>query len=99
MDLPWVMRHHNQDWITSGALDFIDQNKDRPFYLYFNTIVPHVPDPPDPLGSLQADPRITPAGYLDKALTVQPSRQSVIDRCRKAGMFVEHDDPAFLDEK
>ncbi len=97
--LPRRLQHHNQEWITAGALDFIDQNKDRPFYLYFNTTVPHVPDLPDPLDSLRADPRITPKGYLEKVPDVQPSRQSVLDRCAAAGMFVEHDDPAFLEEK
>ncbi|MFC1538451.1 sulfatase [Candidatus Latescibacterota bacterium] len=97
--LPPRLQHHNQEWITAGALNFIDKNKDRPFYLYFNSTVPHVPDLPDPLFSLRADPRITPKGYLDEVPDVQPSRQSVLDRCKEAGMFVERDDPAFPEEK
>jgi len=78
-----ALRHHNQEWITKGALDFIDQNKDRPFYLYMATTLLHGPSP---LASLKADPRITHAGLLDKPLTVQPSRQDVLQRARKAGV-------------
>ena len=78
-----ALRHHNQEWITLGALDFIDQNKDRPFYLYMATTLLHGPSP---LASLKADPRITHAGLLDKPLNVQPSRQDVLQRARKAGV-------------
>ena len=27
----------NLDWITNGGLEFIDQNKNNPFFLYFIT--------------------------------------------------------------
>lgn len=78
-----ALRHHNQEWITKGALDFINQNKDKPFYLYMATSLLHGPSP---LASLKADPRITHAGLLDKPLEVQPSRESVLARARAAGV-------------
>ena len=36
---------HNLDWLVSGALDFIDRNKDKPFFLYFASSVAHSPNP------------------------------------------------------
>ena len=78
------MRCHNQEWITTGALDFIDQNKDRPFFLYLATSLMHGPPPTK---SLKADPRITHGGLLEKPVTdVQPSRQDVLKRTRAAGV-------------
>ncbi|MGB2822227.1 MAG: sulfatase-like hydrolase/transferase, partial [Phycisphaerae bacterium] len=78
-----ALRQHNQEWITKGALDFIERNKDRPFYLYMATSLMHGPSP---LKSLKSDPRITHAGLLDKSLDVQPSRESVLKRAKAAGV-------------
>ena len=78
------MRCHNQEWITRGALDFIDQNRDKPFFLYMATSLMHGPSPTQ---SLKADPRITHGGLLDKPITgVQPSREDVFKRTRAAGV-------------
>jgi len=78
-----ALRQHNMEWITKGALDFVEQSKDRPFYLYFSTTLLHGPSP---LKSLQSDPRITEAGLLDAPLQVQPSRESVLERAKAAGI-------------
>jgi len=78
------MRCHNQEWVTKGALDFIDQNKDKPFFLYMATSLMHGPSP---TRSLRADPRITHGGLLDEPITdVQPSRKDVFRRTRAAGV-------------
>ncbi|VGO19544.1 sulfatase family protein [Pontiella sulfatireligans] len=71
---------HNQEWVTEGALEFVEQNKDNPFMLYLATTTPHGPNS---LDSIDADPRITPLGYLDEAPNVQPSRESVKKRALK----------------
>ncbi|MER2491796.1 sulfatase family protein [Catenovulum sediminis] len=81
--LPKELQHHNQEWITEGALNFIDKNYDKPFYLYLATTTPHVPAP---VLSMKADPRITPQGYLAKAPQVQASRESVFARTKQAGL-------------
>ncbi|MBL7223361.1 MAG: sulfatase-like hydrolase/transferase [Candidatus Brocadiae bacterium] len=79
-----TMRCHNQEWITKGALDFIDQHKDKPFFLYMATSLMHGPSPTQ---SLKADPRITHGGLLANPVAgVQPSRQDVLERTRKAGV-------------
>ncbi len=64
------LMYHNQHWITYNSLKFIEQNKDKPFFLYMATTLPHAPDPID---SLRGDPRATPAGYLTEHLNCQPS--------------------------
>jgi arylsulfatase A-like enzyme len=81
--LPKTMQHHNMEWVTQGALDFIEKADDNPFFLYFATTLPH---DPAPIKSMYADPKITPSGMLDKAPQVQPDRMDVINRVKKAGL-------------
>lgn len=80
--LPLPMRHHNMDWITAGALDFIEKAADQPFFLYMATTLPHEPAP---VSSMYADARITPSGLLIEAPDVQPPRMEVIERVTGAG--------------
>jgi arylsulfatase A-like enzyme len=47
-----------------------------------STTLPHAPAA---LKSLQADPRVTPAGLLDEHLNVQPSHADVLRRAEEAG--------------
>ena len=87
--LPKVLQQHNMEWVTQGALTFIEQNKERPFFLYIAPTLPHAPPAPE---SLKADPRITPLGYLDNPPDVQPSRREILERVkgmepRQAGAY------------
>jgi len=94
--VPLSMQYHNMEWVTKGALDFIDQNRDRPFFLYMAPTLPHVPGP---LKSLLADPKITAAGMLEEPITgVQPSRESVLERTRAAGIDDENAPLTWLDD-
>lgn len=36
--------HHNPEWTTEAALEFIEENKDRPFYLHYCTTLLHGTD-------------------------------------------------------
>ncbi len=93
--LPEPMRHHNMDWITDGALDFIDKAGNKPFFLYLATTLPHAPAP---VSSMYADAKITPSGMLDEAPDVQPGRMEVIERVKGAG-FTEKAAPyTWLDD-
>ena len=38
--VPKSMQYHNMEWITKGAIDFIDQQKDKPFFLYIPSLPP-----------------------------------------------------------
>ena len=74
---------HNQDWVTEGALDFLAQDDQRPFFLYFATTIPHGPTSPE--RSWQADRRATPEGWLDYTPEVQPDSRSIALRARENG--------------
>ena len=75
---------HNQDWITEGALEFLQQDDERPFFLYFATTVPHGPTQPE--RSWKSDRRATPVGWLEQVPEVQPSADSIAQRARKHGV-------------
>jgi len=81
--LPLELCQHAPEWTAQAAVEFIQQNKDKPFYLYYATTLLHGPDP---LTSLKSDPRISEEGYLKEVPDVMPSRQSVLQRCKKAGI-------------
>lgn len=83
INIPQTLQYHNQDWVTEGAVNFIEQNQSTPFFLYMATTIPHGPSP---LESMKADPRITPSGILEKAPDVQPSREDVFSRIKAAGL-------------
>ncbi len=74
---------HNQDWITEGALNFLEQDDGRPFFLYFATTIPHGPTAPE--RSWKADRRATPEGWLDYTPEVQPDADSIARRAREHG--------------
>jgi len=83
------LAEHNMEWVTQAAIEFIEQSTEakKPFYLYFSTTLPHFPRP---LDSFLNDERLTPIGQLDQPIRgVQPSRQSVVNRCKQAGIEQE----------
>ncbi len=95
--LPKEMQQHNMEWVTKGALDFLDTcNDSEPFFLWFSTTVPHVPNP---IGSLEGDARIIAGGLLEKPIEgVQPSRASVLERTRARGIDDKHAGMLWLDD-
>jgi arylsulfatase A-like enzyme len=87
---------HNQEWNTKAAIDFIEQNKDEPWYLYFSPTLMHVPDT---FASLTGDPRKSGMGVLDEPITgVQPSRESVLERTKAAGIPDRNRAATWLDD-
>ncbi|MFB6295475.1 MAG: sulfatase [Halobacteriales archaeon] len=80
MELPEEFKHQNQDWVTRGAVEFIEDNHEDPFFLFMAPTLTHSPRGES---QLRSDPRATPRGYLEEAPDVQPSRESVIERARE----------------
>ncbi len=74
----------NLDWTAQAGVEFIDQNHENPFFLYFATTVPHQPNEPE--RSWNADPRITAMGMIDEAPDVLPARETIPERIREAGL-------------
>lgn len=83
------MQYHNLEWHTDAALKFLDQAQMRqqPFFLKMATTVFHGPHH---VRSLEREGLEIEPGLLDAPLNVQPSRQSVFDRLRQAGVDVTH---------
>ena len=79
----------NMDWITETAVEFVGQKRDNPFFLYVATTIPHAPE--GALRSWNANPLITPLGYLEKPLTVQPARETIPARLKENGFKVTND--------
>lgn len=79
-----ALASHNLDWIAKGALDFLGQNDDRPFFLWCAVTVPHGPG--EPARSWKADPRITALGMLEEPLDVMPARETIPKRLQEAGI-------------
>ncbi len=79
----------NMDWITEAGVEFIGKPREKPFFLYLATTVPH--GPTEEKRSWNADPLITAVGYLDKAPNVQPPRDTIPKRLEAAGLPVNND--------
>lgn len=79
-----ALASHNLDWIAKGALDFLKQPNDKPFFLYCAVTIPHGPG--EPTRSWKADPRITADGMLKQPLNVLPKRDTILSRMKAAGI-------------
>ena len=81
-----ALEFHNMDWITSGAIQFLEQWKgtEQPFFLYMATTLNHGPGPR--YKKYTGDPLATPAGLLDAPLDVQPTRETIPQRVQQAGL-------------
>ncbi|MHC4744393.1 MAG: sulfatase family protein [Planctomycetota bacterium] len=75
---------HNPEWTIDAALEFIEDNKDRPFYLHYATTLLHGPNG-EWARSLDK-PLVTGQGWIEKPLKVMPPRKTVMERIRKAGL-------------
>jgi arylsulfatase A-like enzyme len=88
------LQHHNLEWITQGALDFLDtcdagdvDDAAQPFLLYVATTAIH-----GPLHtlSLSQDPLYTQGGKLDAPVRAHPPRDTIAQRIEAAGLEVHH---------
>jgi arylsulfatase A-like enzyme len=80
---PRELRVHNMDYAAEAALHFIDEQKPgNPFFLYFATTLPH--GPVEAPRSWNSDPRLTPFGVREEAITVLPPRTSIPERLTAA---------------
>ena len=90
-----ALNAHNQEWVTKGALDFLDQAKGKPFFLH---VCPTLQHSPSPLASIKGDWRITPAGLLKEPPNVQAPRDSIWPRLRQAGLDEKTAHATWLDD-
>ena len=90
---PKAISVHNLEWITEGALEFIDRCGSEPFYLVYSTTVPH-----GPRNGWTANPRATPAGILETAPDVGTDRSTIPGRLEAAGLDRSRGDMLWLDD-
>ncbi|MFZ9936026.1 MAG: sulfatase-like hydrolase/transferase, partial [Luteolibacter sp.] len=78
---------HNQEWITKGALDFIEENHNGRFFLYMAPTINHGPVRDDLTKTLVGtDPGYTSAGYLpDLDYSFMPTRQEIVNQVVTVG--------------
>jgi arylsulfatase A-like enzyme len=93
--IPKALQHHNMEWVTQGAVQFIDANKDRPFFLY---VAPTLPHAPSAIESLKSDPRTTPLGYIDAPPRLGPSREDILARAEREKLDAKQVAAVWLDE-
>jgi arylsulfatase A-like enzyme len=90
-----ALKFHNMEWVTKGALDFLDQTGDKPFFLHVCTTLQHSPAPQKSIGG---DPTMTPAGHLPEPLNVQAPRATIAERMKKAGIPENMGHATWLDD-
>ena len=90
-----ALNAHNMEWVTKGALDFLDQVGDTPFFLHLCTTLQHSPAPNK---SLAGDPTLTPAGHLPAPITVQAPRAGIAARLQAAGVAANMGHATWLDD-
>lgn len=83
---PKAAQAHNIEWTIEGALDFMQRHRTDPFFLYLPLTVPHSQFDAMYGEFTDADPLATPAGMLEKAPQVQPSRESLYTRLKERGI-------------
>ncbi len=78
-----ALNYHNIDWSVEGAHEFMEANRDQPFFLYFSTTLHHGPHP---RGSVFGKERVSGEGLLDTLPKGMPARESIRQRLRGAGL-------------
>lgn len=85
----YLNRHH-QEWLTQYALQFIEENRHQPFFLYMAPTVNHGPVNADLRYSLRANPTYTGEGHVpDADYSFMPSRAEIMDEVNAAGKLEE----------
>jgi arylsulfatase A-like enzyme len=84
---------HNVEWTTDAALEFIKSSK-KPFFLYYATTTPHGPAPwmktdGKYVHGLDADPRMTGEGWVEKDYSFMPTREAIKQEALASGTSLE----------
>ncbi|RPG83710.1 MAG: hypothetical protein CBC33_008520 [Coraliomargarita sp. TMED73] len=84
--MEWGNSIVNLDWQCEGALNFIEESRDQPFFLYCALPVPHGQYSFDYNQIETYDKRVTSKGLLLEPMDLLPSMDNVLQRCKKAGV-------------
>ncbi len=78
------MNSHNPEWTVDAALEFIEQNREGPFYLHYCTTLLH--GGPNQWNKSMDEPKVSNEGILDEPPKVMPERKSVFSRIKAKGL-------------
>lgn len=84
--MEWGNSIVNLDWQCEGALKFIEESKDQPFFLYCAMPVPHGQYAMGYNQIESYDRRVTSNGLLPEPMNLLPSDEDVFKRMAKAGV-------------
>jgi arylsulfatase A-like enzyme len=84
--MEWGNSIVNLDWQCEGALKFIEESKDKPFFLYCALPVPHGQYAYAYNQIESYDRRVTSNGLLPEPMNLLPSNEDVFKRIEKAGV-------------
>lgn len=76
--------NHNPEWTIAAALEFIEDSKDKPFYLHYCTTLLHGPD--KEWRDSMDHPLDSGAGTLDELPDVMTDRKELLRRLDKKGL-------------
>jgi arylsulfatase A-like enzyme len=84
---PEIYQKHNLEWITTKANSFVNENKDKPFFLYYALTLPHGEEGGFLKKLNESDVTITPAGRVKAAPNSgMPDRGKLKERVEKNGL-------------
>ncbi|MEO0793855.1 MAG: sulfatase-like hydrolase/transferase [Verrucomicrobiota bacterium] len=104
---PPELRQENLEWVTQGAIDFIDfamESDEKPFFLYVSLPLPHrqyydsQARNPNASYWFERDARGTPGGFLEQVSDCMPSRADVVRRCQEAGIPMVNTMGTYIDD-
>jgi len=86
---------HNIEWKNKAALEFIDQNKKEPFFMYYSETVPHGPAPYNMkkgkyFRGLDSNPKFTGEGLIDADYSYLPTREEIKEEIKNLDKKVAH---------
>lgn len=76
--------HHNPEWTIEAALEFIEENRDRPFYLHYCTTLLHGPDKSWRVSMDHR--RVSGEGMLNELPKVMTDRRFLLKRLEDNGL-------------
>lgn len=96
--MEWGNSIVNLRWMAEGALKFIDESKNEPFFLYVPLPVPHGQYKYGYNDISRLDPRVCENGILDPVPTSLPTNEDVYRRLKENGIPEENAMATHMDD-
>ncbi len=73
--------HHGNTWVADRTIDFLSENRDKPFFCWSSWIAPHPPwNAPEPFASMYANEDMPlPINYDRDIETIPPQKRGIVN--------------------